>query len=278
MNKTIASVLLLGLASAPALAQVTISGDQIWGYHDNRGATSTEMDGDINFKASTTTDSGISVSADFNINESAGNDGGNSLTLSGFFGKLDLGDTSSATDAIDDVTDWGYFRTSGTDSPDHAVLYTAPSIVPGLVANVSFAADSNQDGNAGGTGYSVSYSIFGVTAGYGALDNDNNTKAQLLNASATIAGVGVAYELYTTTDASNVDTDNTAYSVTFGLGPVTLGYERLDVQTGGAKQNEVDAFGVHYAVFDQLVAFAETSTDNLDTGTKTTTLGLAYSF
>jgi hypothetical protein len=278
MNKTIASVLLLGLASAPALAEVAISGDQIWAYHDNQGATSTEMDGDINFRASTTTETGLSVSADFNINESADNDGGNSLTVSGFFGKLDLGDTSSATDAIDDVTDWGYFRTSGTDSPDHAVLYTAPSIVPGLVANVSFAADANQDSNSSGTGYSIGYTIFGVTAGYGALDNDDNTTATLMNASAEIAGFGVAYELYTTTDASNVDTDNAAYSVTFGLGPVTLGYERLNVETAGVKQNEVDALGVHYAVFDELIAFAETSTDNLDQSTKTTTLGLAYSF
>lgn len=278
MNKTIASVLLLSFVSAPALAEVSISGDQIWGYHDNQGATSTEMDGDINFKASTTTESGLSVSADFNINESGDNDGGNSLTVAGFFGKLDLGDTSSATDAIDDVTDWGYFRTSGTDSPDHAVLYTAPAVIPGLVANVSFAADSNQDGNAGGTGYSVSYSLFGVTAGYGMLDNDDNTEATLMNVSGSIAGFGVAYELYTTTDASNVDTDNAAYSVTFGLGPITLGYERLDVETAGAKQNEIDAFGVHYAVIDELVAFAETSVDNLDQSTKTTTFGLAYSF
>ena len=259
-------------------ADVTIGGDFIWGHHNTNGATETESDADINFVATTETANGLTISADFNLDATGANDGGNSLTVAGAFGKLDLGDTSSATDAIDDVTDWGYFRTSGTDNVDHAVLYTLPTVVEGLTVHASYAADTNQDSNAGGTAVSARYDLGFAKVGYGVLDNDDNTEATLMNAAFSVAGVALGYEVYTVTDASGVDTDDTAIGATYTIGDVTLAYENTTVESAGTTSADTTAFGVHYAIAPELTAFAETSEDDKTANSKATTIGLAYAF
>ena len=277
-KKIIATALGCAFSVSAMAAEVTIGGDFAWGHHNTNGATETESDGDINFKATTETANGLTVSADFNLNESGDNDGGNSLSIAGAFGKLDLGDTSSATDAIDDVTDWGYFRTSGTDNVDHAVLYTLPTVVEGLTVNASYAADTNQDSNAGGSGVSARYDLGFAKVGYGVLNNDDNTEATIMNATFKVAGVGLAYEVYTVTDASGVDTDDTAIGATYTIGDLTLGYENVTVESAGSTSADTTAFGVHYAIAPELTAFAETSEDDKTANSKVTTIGLAYAF
>jgi len=279
MNKTIIATALVSAFSISAnAADVSIGGDFVWGHHNTNGATETESDGDINFKATTETANGLSISADFNINESSDNDGSNSLTVAGSFGKLDLGDTSSATDKIDDVTDWGYFQTTGVGSVDHAVLYTLPTVVDGLSIHASYAADTNQDENAAGTAYSAQYDFGVAEVGYGILNNDDDTEATLMNAEFSIAGVGVGYEVYTETDASGVDTDETAMGATYSFGDVTVGYENVTTESAGNTDNDITAFGVHYAIAPELTAFVETSEDDKTADSKATTFGLAYKF
>lgn len=259
-------------------ADVTISGSQEFNYQNANGATTTELDGVVSIKASSELSNGWTASADFNIDEEAGNDGGNSLTLAGPFGKLDMGDTSSATDAIDDVTDWGYAQTTGTDNVDHAVLYTLPQVVSGLTVNASFAADTNVDSNAGGSALSAQYDAGFAKVGYGVLDNDDNTEATLMNATFSVAGVNLGYEVYTVTDASNIDTDDTAMGATYTVGAVTLGYENVTTESAGTTSADVTAFGVHYAVANELTAFVETSEDDKTADSETTTVGVVYKF
>ena len=259
-------------------ADVTISGSQEFNYQNANGATTTELDGVFTIKATSELSNGWTASADFNIDEEAGNDGGNSLTLAGPFGKLDMGDTSSATDAIDDVTDWGYAQTTGTDNVDHAILYTLPEVVSGLTLNVSHAADTNVDGNSGGTAMSARYDAGFANVGYGVLNNDDNTEATLMNATFSVAGVGLGYEVYTVTDASGVDTDDTAIGATYSIGDVTLAYENVTVESAGTTSADTTAFGVHYAIAPELTAFAETSEDDKTADSKATTFGLVYAF
>ena len=279
MNKTIIATALASAFSISAnAADVAIGGDFAWGHTNTNGATETASDADINFVATTETANGLTVSADFNLDAEGGNDGGNSLTVAGAFGKLDLGDTSSATDAIDDVTDWGYFRTSGTDNVDHAILYTLPTVVEGLTVHASYAADTNQDSNAGGTAVSARYDLGFAKVGYGVLDNDDNTEATLMNATFSVAGVALGYEVYTVTDANGVDTDDTAVGATYTIGDVTLAYENITVESAGTTSADTTAFGVHYAIAPELTAFAETSEDDKTANSKATTIGLAYAF
>lgn len=278
MNKTIIATALGCAFSVSALADVNMSGSYAWGHTNTNGATETASDATLTISSSTQLDNGMTVGADWNFDAAGANDGGNSLTVAGAFGKLDLGDTSSATDAIDDVTDWGYFRTSGTDNVDHAVLYTLPTVVEGLTVHASYAADTNQDSNAGGSGVSARYDLGFAKVGYGVLDNDDNTEATLMNATFSVAGVALGYEVYTVTDANGVDTDDTAVGATYTIGDVTLAYENITVESAGTTSADTTAFGVHYAIAPELTAFAETSEDDKTANSKATTIGLAYAF
>ena len=278
MTKRLMTLAVAAAFTGSALADVSISGSQEFNYQNANGATTTELDGVVKFKASTELSNGWTAGADFNIDEQAGNDGGNSLTIAGAFGTLDLGDTSSATDAIDDVTDWGYDRTTGTDNVDHAVLYTLPQVVSGLTVNASFAADTNQDSNSGGSAVSAQYDAGFAKVGYGVLDNDDNTEATLMNATFSVAGIALGYEVYTVTDASNVDTDDTAVGATYTAGPVTLGYENVTTKSAGTTSADITAYGIHYAVANELTAFVETSKDDKTAGSEVTTVGLVYNF
>lgn len=278
MTKKIIATALGCAFSVSAVAEVSISGEYAWGHTNTNGATETASDATLTISSSTQLDNGMTVGADWNFDAEGANDGGNSLTIQGSFGKLDLGDTSSATDAIDDVTDWGYFQTSGTDNVDHAVLYTLPSFVDGLTINASYAADTNQDSNAGGSAVSARYDLGFAKVGYGVLDNDDNTEATLMNATFSVAGVGLGYEVYTVTDASGVDTDDTAIGATYTLGDVTLAYENTTVESAGTTSADTTAFGVHYAIASELTAFAETSEDDKTADSKATTIGVVYAF
>jgi hypothetical protein len=259
-------------------ADVNISGSQEFNYQNANGATTTELDGVVSIKATTELSNGWTATADFNIDEEAGNDGSNSLTLAGPFGTLDMGDTSSATDAIDDVTDWGYAQTTGTDNVDHAVLFTLPQVVDGLNIHVSAAADTNVDSNAGGSAVSAQYDLGFAKVGYGMLDNDDNTEATLMNATFSVAGVNLGYEVYTVTDASDVDTDDTAIGATYTTGPVTLGYENVTTESAGTTSADITAYGVHYAIANELTAFVESSEDDKTANSETTTVGVVYKF
>ena len=131
----------LSVLATPALADLMVGGDFVWSYQDNDGATSTAVDADINFKPSMTTDTGLTVSADFNINQDGEDDGDNSMTISNDQFSLDLGDTNSALDAIDDVTDFTYVLGNGSPSADHAAILSI-SPLAGLTIHLSGAADS----------------------------------------------------------------------------------------------------------------------------------------
>jgi len=278
MTKKLLTLAVASAFTGSALADVTISGSQEFNYQNANGATTTELDGVFSIKATTELSNGWTASADFNIDEEAGNDGSNSLTLAGPFGKLDMGDTSSATDAIDDVTDWGYDRTAGTDNVDHAVLYTLPQVVEGLTINASYAADTNPDSNSGGSAVSAQYDLGFATVGYGTLNNDDNTEATLMNATFSVAGVGVGYEVYTVTDASGVDTDDTAIGATYTAGPVTFGYENVTTESAGTTSADITAYGVHYAIANELTAFVEASDDAKTANSEVTTVGVVYTF
>ena len=139
MKKLIAAAVATAFVAPAFAADIVITGDQEFSYTDSNGTTATAIDGDFNVKASTETANGISVSADINIAAMRvdNDDGGDSLTLSGDFGTLDLGDTSSAADSVDDRTDYSYVTGVATTAGDAAIGWTLPSVVPNLTVYVS---------------------------------------------------------------------------------------------------------------------------------------------
>lgn len=275
MKKIIATAVAAAFAVPVYAADITISGDQEFSWQSNNGATTASLDGDFNVKASTETANGLSLSADINISEDAGNDGSASLTVKGPFGSVDLGDTSSAVDAVDDATDWGYVLTSGSPNADAAVLWTLPSMVPGLTVYVSTGADAT-DGAADGaahTGFAVKYSNSGLTIGFGQNDNDDGSEAQVVSASYGMGGLSVAVETHTATTAAGVETDTETVGVTYSMGDLTAAVETLE--DGAA---DLTTLGVHYSLGGGVTAFIETTEDDNDATAETTAVGLTMKF
>jgi hypothetical protein len=247
MKKIIAAAGATAFVAPAFAADVTVSGYAEFMYQDANGATTTATDNTVTFKAVEELNNGITVSADMSFNSQANtavetantiaadttlgnNDGGHSLTIAGPFGTVDMGDTSSAQDAIDDVTEFGKIFGQGTGSGDAAILWTLPTIAEGLTVNVSHSAETNQDGNEEADGVSVKYAIAGATIGLGQQDNGDGTSHGLVNATYSMSGVTVAYEVFTDTAVGGVDTDTTNMGIKYVTGPITLGYETSETK------------------------------------------------
>jgi len=279
MKRLLATTALLAVLTTPVMADVTIGGDMEWSYQDNDGTASTAMDGDINFVAKTTTDTGLTFGADFNLDHNGADDGGNSITISNDVFKLDLGDVNSALDAIDDTTDFGYVLTNGSPSTDHsAILSLSP--IAGLTLNISNATGSDYGTTAGeGYAYSGTYAIGEIaTVGAGKMIDADDSEATIMNVTANVGPIGLAAEKYTATTAAKVDTDTTTMGATYSIGALMVGVETMKTESAGTVSSDEITFGAQYTVAPGLVAFAENTTDDKTASEKTTAIGLAVKF
>jgi len=279
MKRLLATTALLAVLTTPVMADVSIGGDMEYSYQDNDGTTSTAMDGDINFVAKTTTDTGLTFGADFNLNQDGNDDGGNSITVSNDAFKLDLGDVNSALDAIDDATDFGYVLTNGSPSTDHsAILSLSP--IAGLTLNISNATGSDYGTSAGeGYAYSGTYAIGEIaTIGAGQMKNADDSEELLMNVKGSAGPIGLAWEKHTATTAADVDTDTTTMGATYSIGAMMVGVETMKTESAGTVSSDEITFGAQYTVAPGLVAFAEMTEDDKTASEKTTALGLAVKF
>jgi len=279
MKRLLATTALLAVLTTPVMAEVTIGGDMEWSYQDNNGTTSTAMDGDINFKPSITTETGLTIGADFNINHNGDDDGGNSLTVSNNQFKLDLGDVDSALDAIDDKTDFTYVLGNGSPSANHSAILSLKPIT-GLTLNISNATGTDYGAAAKeGYAYSATYAIGGIaTVGAGQMKNADDTEATLMNVTGALGPIGLAYEIHTATTAAGVDTDTTTMGATYTIDALKVGVETMKAESAGTVSSDEITFGAQYTVAPGLVAFAEMTDDDKTASEKTTALGLSVKF
>jgi hypothetical protein len=280
--KKLVALAVAGAFIAPVYAaDISISGSQEWSYQDNNGNVTNSLDGAFSIKASATTATGLKVSADINVTEDADYDGGSSLTVAGPFGKLDMGETSGAVDAIDGVTDWGYVFGQGTGGDDASVLWTLPSFVDGLTVNVSYAGNTNDvdTGIKASNGFSLKYSIAGLTIGYGQNDFEAGEEELIANVTYSVAGVDLAYEQKTDTSAVGVDIDKTNVSAVYGIGDVTLALEMSEeTAPAGTTSADITVLGLHYSLGGGLTAFIEQLDNSKDTSADATAVGVVFKF
>ncbi len=279
MKRLLATTALLAVLTTPVMADVTIGGDMEWSYQDNDGTTSTVMDGDINFKASTSTDTGLTIGADINLDHTGADDGGNSITVSNDVFKLDLGDVNSALDAIDDTTDFTYVLGNGSPSTDHSSILSL-SPYGGLTVNISNAT-GNDYGTSAGEGYAYS-AVYGLeeiaTIGAGQMKNADDSEEFLMNATASLGAIGVAFEKHTATTAADVDTDTTTMGATYTVGAMMVGVETMKTESAGTVSSDEITLGAQYTLAPGAVAFIENTTDDKTASEKTTAMGIAIKF
>ena len=279
MKRLLATTALLAVLTTPVMADVTIGGDMEWSYQDNDGTTSTAMDGDINFKASTTTDTGLTFGADINLDHTGSDDGGNSVTLSNDTWTLDLGDVNSALDAIDDTTDFTYVLGNGSPSTDHSSILSL-SPIGGLTVNISNATGDDYGTTAGeGYAYSAVYGLSEIaTLGAGQMKNADDSEEFLMNATAKVGAIGVAFEKHTATTAADVDTDTTTMGATYSVGAMMVGVETMKTESAGTVSSDEITLGAQYTLAPGAVAFIENTADDKTASEKTTAMGIAIKF
>lgn len=280
MKKILIAATVAALMSTSALAEVKIGGDFEWSFQDSNGTSTSAVDADLNIKPSMTTETGLTFGADFNINQDGNDDGGNSLNISGDFGKIQLGDVDSAIDAIDDVTDWGYALTNGSPiSTDHAAILSI-SPFAGATIHVSGAADSNYGTTAGaGYAYAGTYAIGSIaTVGYGKMENNDESSETIMNIKGSMGPIGLGYEKHTSTTTGGVDTDSTSMSAAITIGATTAAVELMETESAGTVSSDETTLGLHHAIAPGVVAFVEFTEDDKTASEETTAIGIAMSF
>jgi len=289
MKKIIAAAVATAFVAPAFAADITISGASEAIFIDTAGSTSTQVDQVFTVAASTELANGMTVSTDINMGADDDgetglfNEGGNSLTISGAFGKIDIGDTSGAVDAIDDVTESAKELGQGTDGNDAAVLWTLPSLAEGLTVNVSLNTDTNtadSDVDSAGTanGVSVKYSNSGLTIGYGVNDYDSNVEEAIYNATYSMGGIKVAMESLKDTTAAGVETKQNAYGITYQTGDLMLGWETQETSSAGTVSTDYTIFTAQYSLGGGVTAYIETSDDAKTANSDTTAAGIEFKF
>jgi len=289
MEKIIAAAVATAFVAPAFAADITISGASEAIFIDTAGSTSTQVDQVFTVAASTELANGMTVSTDINMGADDDgetglfNEGGNSLTISGAFGKIDIGDTSGAVDAIDDVTESAKELGQGTDGNDAAVLWTLPSLAEGLTVNVSLNTDSNtadSDVDTAGkaNGVSVKYSNSGLTVGYGVNDYDSNVEEAIYNATYSMSGIKVAMESLKDTTAAGVETKQNAYGITYQTGDLMLGWETQETSSAGTVSTDYTIFTAQYSLGGGVTAYIETSDDAKTANSDTTAAGIEFKF
>jgi len=289
MKKIIAAAVATAFVAPAFAADVSLTGDQAVMYVNGDSATTMITNGDFNVKASAETANGWSVSADLNIGCGANcadgsgstiySEGGNSLTVSGPFGKVDLGDASGAVDALDDTTDWGYYVTQGSGGNDASILWTLPSFAEGLTVNVSHTADDNSiDSATASDGWSFTYTNSGFLVGYGANEYEAGEEEKIVKATYGMAGASILYEQHTDTTAAGADTDTTSLGLTYTTGDITLAYEGQKIESAGTTENDTTAVGIHYSMGGGVTSFVESLSDSEDSSADATVVGIHLAF
>jgi len=289
MKKIIAAAVASAFVAPAFAADITISGASEAIFIDNAGTTSTQIDQVFSVKATTELQNGMTVSTDINMGaDSTGetglfNEGGNSLTISGAFGKIDIGDTSGAVDAIDDITESAKELGVGSGGNDAAVLWTLPTLAEGLTVNLSMNTDENtadSDVNTAkkANGASVKYSNSGVTVGYGVNDYDSNVEEAIYNASYSMSGVTVAMESLKDTAADGSETKTSNFGITYSTGALMLGYETQEKKSGGSVTNEYNVVTAQYSMGGGVTAYIETYEDTKTVDSDKAAFGLEFKF
>jgi len=277
MKKIIAAAVAAAFVAPAFAADITITGDQEFSFTDANGTVTSAIDGDFNVKASTETANGIAVSADINITDDGGDDGGDSLTIAGPFGKIDMGDTSSAADKFDDRGDFGLVLGTGTSAGDAAVGWDLPTLVPGLSTYISYSSEGSEDGGNVGehTGIALQYGAGPVVVAYAQNNNEDGSKLTYVGGTVSFGGLGVSVERM---DDDSDDTEEQSVSAKYGMGDLTLAISQQETTVADAVESDVTSVHAHYNLGGGVTAFIENVSDDRDADADATAVGLTFKF
>jgi hypothetical protein len=266
-------------------ADVTLSGTVEFNMNDVNGTTTSATDSAFKVAASTETANGIGVSGSINVevygDETDGTidaNGGDALTLTGPFGKLDLGDTSSAADKYDDKSDWSLLNGTATAAGDAAIGWTLPATIENLSVYVSHAADSGEGDKH--TGVALQYTAGPMTVAYAKNEEEaSESNLTYAGASASFEGLTVAIEsMQDEAGSAAAKIDEDVIGVKYGMGDVTVFATSYEKKVAGTLTSDVSAYGLHYDLGGGVTFFVEGSQDDKNSAADSTGAGIEMAF
>ena len=277
MKKLIA--LAVAAAAMPAMADISLSGSTRVEYVDNDTTTEiSRSDLDLNITATSEMDNGVAVKTSFQADDS---DASANITLTGAFGSLAIGDADmgGALDSVDGAA-VGTARddlSAGTGT-DADVKYTLPTIVEGLTLMASWASDDTTLATGGHTSVAAKYTTGGLTVFVG---QDNYDTAGTDSDDAT--GYGVSYSMNGMTigygasdDEDGVET--TAVALGYTMGNLALAYNSQEAEdSSGAITADQSTISAEYNMGGGVKAYVS-SNSNDQTDTDTARVGLKFAF
>jgi hypothetical protein len=212
----LATTALVAISVTGAQADVSISGNQNFEMLDNGTVTSWAQDGDIQIKSTSTTDSGLTLTAAHHINTSqatAINDldqhvDDSYLDISGDFGSIRLGDTDDALDRMDGAmpSNWDEAGNGGFVVGNDGMR--ASIMLPSVSGATAYASS---DAEGAYTGYGINYSNGPVAVVYQTATEGIVSNA-LVAVNVTMAGLTIGFGSGDSDDGTNVAGSKTDYS------------------------------------------------------------------
>ena len=273
----LASTALVALSSVSAMAaDVTLSGSYAWVYSTDSEQTtdenSTTSEADVNIKFSNTTDSGITTTLAYGLDEGTDNANTDDInaTLSGDFGTIYM-DSQGDSTAIGGFDERSDKAGEGTGAGSNGIMgggantigYKLPAVMDGLTIAVNVGEGASEY-----FGYAIAYDagMFGI----GYVQEANHTSEN------TYAGVSVSmgdisFGLDTVTfdsDTNANDRETINMGVGYSMGDITLGYEMGSQDDGsGVEVVSYDQIQASYAVASGITAVVTSSEVDNASGT-----------
>jgi outer membrane protein OmpU len=255
------------LLSSAALADVSISGSFEWDYAakdsnvDANDGNIMGHDQEVHIKFTNKTDSGLTISATNQLKTSAGGMDDTSVSISGGFGTLTLGQTDGASDK------YGMNALGLTAEEETGTLNSGA----GTTASIS-TSTAGADGNGNKVSYHIP-AVGGLTAGVSVATNtisgDDDMNSVGFNYALNTGGaaVKIGYSSSSTETAGGTDVDGTSMGVNIVMNGISVTasngtYEASD------EDRSTNAAGISYTLANGLTLGYATvkSEDDLDVG------------
>jgi hypothetical protein len=252
----LATTALVAMSVTAAQADISLSGNYEWEYTTNDTGTTWGDDGNVNVKATSVADNGMTFTAVMSLETSAttstgNNTGASYIQVDGDFGTIVLGDyDDSAATAMDgalgrnnDIETQG-----GLGGADTAlsgigadIIYMSPSISGFKIGMSKDLTDADADATDGKTDLGITYSIGGASVYYGTQDDERNMGIKGSMAGFTVA-VGNKSTSGTTQKANDI-----AVKYTLGNG-ITLAALSANGTTAAGAKVKASNIGASYSI------------------------------
>jgi hypothetical protein len=303
---TTALVAMTGVQAANA--DITISGGMDWSYYSYSDGTSEyASDGNVKIKAVSTADNGYTYQVYQSVGIHTGTEEDSSITVSGDFGKVQMGGQDSVIDGLDgDVSHFANDWTNLTNN--HATICSNANFQcrgeAGLYGAIGGKNHSGDGGNK--IGY-VSPSFNNVTLAISSADTTddrlswavkykNGPLAAMYGSGSeggrddTAYGIGVTFGETTVryqkgeskkTGTGAFQVDRTEMGITHSMGPIGLfaGTSKEEEKVGTADKFEATGFGFTYSVAPGVTLTSEFwENENLTTAEDSSSVNLSVAF